>query len=662
MPKKYVCPVTSCGREFTNAGAFSGHMRLTSDEEHRKAYNEWKIAHDEWKKRRDSIAEVSLVPSNEPGVEAPSTTIPINEPASTESATAEEKPSEHPVSDTPQPPDEQRTYPPVIPPSQGEQEVPVSQETITIPASPAETQDIQQIIKNEIQKALSQQSQQPATKSVKSPTVANIEDLEPSEWFAYFLNGKPYQYGLDKRTIAILVDRVHLRAGELPQPSQIQGDVVRLQKTITPEVAAAIAEAYFFQVQRYQELRRKKAEYWQQPYQGMRVPEPHPAPSYGTIPTQQIIPRQQQPQGWNVPNQPQGIPMVQVGQQPQQHPQQQYPQQQQQFYPQGTQPYPQPYPPTFEQQLEGYVRTQGLLSKTGERNPAIERLEQDNRDLKVTLERLSSTKEQDLRNENQQYSLQLQQELQNRKALEDQLRQYELKQVQRGRTETDVKYEENKDKYDLERMKLAESGKTRDVIATAVEGGLSSMGAAIARTLQEVSTEKQTPIVGQYDGQHTWQLNCPACNGVITAPISNRVVSCPVCGKDFEVIPPQPEQPIPQKPLPITQPVPQGQQSAGFTVEQKPIEPIQPSPLPPEPVKDETLHVPTQIETTVEPTPPEEARQIEEQPVEKIPERTPTAPETTPTAQAPPERKSKTALDQAGQKLPEKKKTKETKK
>lgn len=654
MPRKYVCPVTSCGREFRNAGAFSGHMRLTSDEEHQKAYNKWKIAHDEWKKRRDSIEDVSLVPSDEPGVEAPSTTIPINEPASTEDTIVEETPSEPPVSDIPQPLDEQRTYPPVIPPSQGEQEVPVSQETTTEPIQPTETQDIQQIVRSEIQKALSQQSQQPATKSVKSPTVVNIEDLEPSEWFAYFLNGKPYQYGLDKRTIAILVDRVHLRAGELPQPSQIQGDVVRLQKTITPEVAAAIAEAYFFQVQRYQELRRKKAEYWQQPYQGMRMPEVHPNPSYGNIPTQQIIPRQQQTQGWNVPSQPPSQYILPVNPSPSQQ-QQQYPQQQQ-FYPQGIQP----YPLTFEQQLEGYVRTQSLLSKTGERNPAIERLEEDNRDLKRALEKMAEKSELELLNENQQYRLQLQQETQTRRTLEDQVRQNEIKQAQRGMSETDVKYEESKNKFEIEKMKIDEGAKTRDVLANAVTGGLGAMGQAIARTLQEGGTEKQTPVVGQYDGQHTWQLNCPSCNGVITAPISAKVVSCPTCGGDFEVLPRQSEQPIPQQSA-----------GAGFTVEQ----PIEPAPRQPEPVKDKTLHVPTQIETTVEPIPPEEEIIPEGQPPMR--EQEILEPETPPPTQIAqtvfeekkpqppkemPKRNSPTAADQAGTKPPEKKKTKETKK
>ncbi len=267
---------------------------------------------------------------------------------------------------------EQGGYPPLIPSSQGEPKVPVIQETTTTSVQPAETQDIQQIIRDEVQKALSEQQQmEPVVKDVEPPaTVVNIEDLEPSEWFEHFLNGKPHQYGLKKRTIAILVDRVQLRAGELPQPAQLQGDIVRLQKNMTPEIAAAIAEAYSFEVQKYQDLQRKKAEYWQQPYQGMRVPEAQPTLSYGTIPTQQP------PQGWNVPNQ-YPIPVNPL------------PSQQQQFYPPGMQPYPQPYPLTFEQQLEGYVRTQGILSKTEERNPAIERLEEDNRELKRALERLA---------------------------------------------------------------------------------------------------------------------------------------------------------------------------------------------------------------------------------------------------------------------------------
>lgn len=185
------------------------------------------------------------------------------------------------------------------------------------------------------------------------------------------------------------------------------------------------------------------------------------------------------------------------------------------------------------------------------------------------------------------------------------------------RSEHDVKYEENKDNFNLAKLKMSADDRKWDKIGSVVEQGISAAGNIITRTLADVTGE-QKEIQGQYDGRSTYDLKCPACAGIITAPINAKQVICPSCAGEFEVLPQQPGEPIPQQPA-----------GAGFTVEQPPSKPIIEQPMP--------------VELPVE--------QVEKQPE--------TFPETVPSVETrtPPERKSATAKELGGSKPSKKKKS-----
>jgi len=444
---------------------------------------------------------------------------------------------------------------------------------------------------------------------------------------------------------------------QLPSGAQLTQDIKDMDSGISNlRHAGMIAEIYENELRQYLAARQRAMESAQQPYKG--------------VPLDQWGAPQQSQQGYSVPNQPpqqqgyQGIPINPWYPQQQQQYQQQFPQYMQQNQLQMLQDELRRRDEEARRKQEQEMmelKMQVQQNAQGpQRDPYMERME-----AKMDMMEAERARKQD--EEMQLMKLQIQrgglspQDVQQMIAAErgkitgdDIRRMIDTAMSNRGgMTETELKFAESKDKFKIEEMKLQEGAKTRETIASAVKGGFASVGQAIARTAVEVGSEKQTPVVGQYDGQHTWQLNCPACQGMITAPISARVVSCPSCGGDFEVLPQQ------QGQEPPTQP------TAGFTVQQDidpipqvpyiPSEQVEQAPIP-ERKRPERKQPPGQIpEIPQEPQP----RQIPVEKVKPIKELQMTIEEPEPVREPlkePPTRKSPTAADRAGKKTPSKKK------
>lgn len=414
------------------------------------------------------------------------------------------------------------------------------------------------------QQQAQQQAQQIQTKQRQMPQDYGklYEEIpEPEDWLRGFLDS----YKLKEPFIQAQCARVK-RRNQLPTPSDLMVDMKEAdsgQRNLL--MIRDIVEDYDFAVDEYMKKRDKMMNYPMVRRHGIPINRGHPLPSdreiyRGGIPirdpyNQYPYDPQYPPQACDYPPQYPYSPQYERGGIPIQRPP----------------VYPQPYQ-TLEQELERLANIQRLFAKTEEKNPEFERLERENQDIKRVLEQMQKQKQQELLQEMQEYKSQLYNEIQRRKELEQHIRDQEFKLAQQGRSETDVRYEEAKNKFELEKMKLEESGKTRDAVSTAIKGGLSSIGQAIARTATEVSTGAQTNVVGYQSGKHTWQLNCPACNHIINAPVDARIVVCPSCGGEFEVMNDQEEQPK-QQFIPPSQPIPQRQQniperqSAHFTVD-----------------------------------------------------------------------------------------------
>ena len=112
------------------------------------------------------------------------------------------------------------------------------------------------------------------------------------------------------------------------------------------------------------------------------------------------------------------------------------------------------------------------------------------------------------------------------------------------KTKADYDFLIEKKKLELEEKKLDEKGKTREAIAGAIQRGFQEIGRAIYRTLTEegaITTPIRQTVQGYTDVTQTlMQLPCPYCNALITAPIGQSVITCPSCGKKWEVAQPSP--------------------------------------------------------------------------------------------------------------------------
>ena len=216
----------------------------------------------------------------------------------------------------------------------------------------------------------------------------------------------------------------------------------------------------------------------------------------------------------------------------------------------------QPYP-HLETELERFARLQQLFQKTEEKNPMMERLTQDNRELAERLAGIENDRKQEMITELNRLRMGLQQSQDIRAETENRLRQMELMQSKTSVSESDIRMQEIKDKQDLELRKLDEKGKTREAISNAVTTGFGQIGQAIFKTAQELGSEEKIQMEGTAQGE-MWQSACPYCNELITAPLSAKMIQCPSCGRRLEI---SPQGPAPQ----------QSRSQASFTV-QPPIE------------------------------------------------------------------------------------------
>jgi len=247
--------------------------------------------------------------------------------------------------------------------------------------------------------------------------------------------------------------------------------------------------------------------------------------------------------------------------------------------------YNQPYPQQLETELERFARLQQLFQKTEEKNPMMERLTLDNKELAQRLAEIENDRKMEMIGEINRLRTNLQQSQEIRNEIENRVRQMELMQSQKSVGESDIKMQEIRDHHDLELRKLDEKGKTRDAISNAVSTGFGQIGQAIFKTAQELGSEEKMEMEGVQQGE-MWQSSCPYCKELITAPLSAKVIQCPSCGKRLEMSPGPEHQAQAQ---PQVQPHPP-QDSGSFTVTQPPI--VTPSDTPPTSIEPQIAKCP----------------------------------------------------------------------
>lgn len=356
---------------------------------------------------------------------------------------------------------------------------------------------------------------------------------EPEDWLRDFLQG----YKMKEPFIRAQCARVQ-RRNQLPTPSDLMVDMKEAdsgQKNL--HMIRDIVEDYDYAVEDYLKKREKLLNMPLTRRRGIPIRQDQMLPSErmrGGIPYSnlQYPPREQYP-----PRDPYNPYDA--------NPYYQYPPQSYGIgIPVGPPPQTQPYQ-SLEQELERLARIQQLFVKTEEKNPALERAERELQEFKQKLDQMEQQRQQEILAELQQYRQQLHQESERRRELEERYRQLEFQQAQKGLTENELKYEELKDRHNLELRKLEEGGKTRETIAQAVKTGFSSIGQAIFRTAQEIGTEDQKEMPGYTDNKNMWQAECPYCHTPITAPLSAKQVICPGCNRQLELTDEQPPTPAP---------------------------------------------------------------------------------------------------------------------
>jgi len=519
MNNEYICPVCEPKKKFKNENGLRGHLQLKRDDEHQQALK----AFQERKQRSDSTGAPTthLAPSDEPP-QLPPAVAPINEPSVETQPEKQVDTTSPPAGEITQPP-EQRVYPSIItttePTTWGE--VPLYEEKSTAPASALTAEDVRRITQAEIQRGVSQQVK-PVARQVERPTAPlDVEELEPYEWFKWFLNEKPRRYGLNEKTIELLADRVQLRRGELPQPAQFQKDVPRFQKSITAETAAGMAEAYLFALQKYQESRRRRAEYYQQEYQGIRMPEVKPPTQYGDIRTQQIIPGQQHYPGSMIPVTQQTNP-----------------------YLQQTIPPVQPYDPSqayLEQQVAQQVQKYWQLQNTmNQQNP----LQKDVEELKIELKERDKLDRDRLYKEVDESKRDRDHYAELAKKHEDDKRRMEMDYIRAGNqpatTSTTVELERLNKNHELDMQKQASDAEFKQTLAEEIPGAATEITRGFVDGIKEFNKGKEmqnTP--GAIPSGGLWQSPCPnpECDALISAPVGQTRVHCAKCGEWFETVP-----------------------------------------------------------------------------------------------------------------------------
>jgi len=389
----------------------------------------------------------------------------------------------------------------------------------------------------------------------------------PEEWFEEFI--KPF--GVSKEFLRIYKQRIKRRK-ELPHPNELAADLADMKSGITNARAINyICEEYAYALDDYLKEVGENERLLRRSF-GIKVstPKPSPPPYYG-------YPMPQYENPYYTPN-PQPYPTYPS-----------YP-----HYP----PYPSnnPYPPDDGnplikelKDLREEVKTLKLMSRgsrgDGQREyidhllKKIEKLEDElkerDRERIEKLEReLERTRTSGIvtRDEIEEMVRRTIEEYKGRLTPEDVKRiiEEELKKLDIRLSKEDREYLIAKEKLQLEREKLQQEGKTKEMVANAIRTGLSGIGEAIARTLIEASGSERTyEVTGMQEGE-IWRVKCPNCNSLITAPIGNKIITCPRCGMNYTVEIPG------TSPQPLQQPQPQPQveiQPEKQEIEEKPAPP-----------------------------------------------------------------------------------------
>ncbi len=128
----------------------------------------------------------------------------------------------------------------------------------------------------------------------------------------------------------------------------------------------------------------------------------------------------------------------------------------------------------------------------------------------------------------------------------------ETSKFQVGLTKDDLDYLKAKDQYRLEERKLDDKSKSRDEFAKIARSATSQVGQILARTLTESGAITGTPTKGIADQTGTViQVACPGCGAAITSPITENMIQCSQCGRQYTVERPPDETLPPPTPAPV---------------------------------------------------------------------------------------------------------------
>lgn len=377
--------------------------------------------------------------------------------------------------------------------------------------------------KQKIQLQMQIQQQQKTT-TIPEPVIPPYPSLPtPDEWFKQFLAS----YRLKEGFILSQINRVK-RRNELPHPTDLMADIKEMDSGQTHlRQISYIVEDYAYQLKDYMQYLEKERDVVPPIRHGISLRNPD---------------MREPPMGYG------------------------YPQQRRDPYDM----YPSPYPPQpymgggggydriarLEDELRRrdeesrrkseyeYQELKLQLQQGGQKDPymdrieaKLERIEEERRaEDRMKIQQLESAIRQGSGVTPQDVSRMIQMERDKITASDIQRMIDGALKNERGLTETDLKYQEIKDKHSLEVMKLQETGKTRETIASAVKSGFAQIGQAIVRTAQEAGTEEPPrPMPGYSDNQYMWQAECPYCKTLVTAPLTAKIIQCPGCNKQLEI-------------------------------------------------------------------------------------------------------------------------------
>ena len=405
--------------------------------------------------------------------------------------------------------------------------------------------------------------------NVNSGLLPYPKDIKPpEEFFREFIE----PYGVKKEFMRIYYERIKRRK-ELPHPNELAADLADMKSGITNARAINyIAEEYSYALQDYLREVGENERMLRTSF-GIKVgmPKPHNPGYIASInpyqqypnnplfgyPQQPVYPSYNNPgyPNYNNPGYPNynnpGYPNNPV-----------YPSYNNPGYPNYNNPgypnYQPPIPPSDKslykeiEDLKRLIRerdTSAVRSKyndyTHQLLSRIEKLEDELKEReRERIERL----EQELReatmnkgfsrDDAEQIVRRILEEYQQRVTPEDvrKILKEEIDRINMNLSKEDRDFLISKEKLNIEREKLREKSKTREAIAEAVRSGFSSIGQALSRTLLESGSNTEYAVQGYSNqNQSLWQVQCPGCGAIITAPIGSKVIQCPSCNRKYTV-------------------------------------------------------------------------------------------------------------------------------